>query len=172
MAFLVRKISRAKWVPKDDLAPSGIAADAVTADLRTTGNTLSFWRCSSTDKADIESAALALAAAADRPDRLDVVYLDEQVVRDKGLVTESTPGDTPVVSLRDHHVDILKLDLERLGAVARLVAVAHRSNHSHRMTKNEVVELVAAAIREGLLRLEDLNGEMRAKVEAKVKEAT
>ena len=43
--FLARKISLAKWSKKGELEVGEIAADAVTADLRTQDNKLSFWRC-------------------------------------------------------------------------------------------------------------------------------
>ena len=47
MSVLARKISRAKWEATKDLGDGEIQADAVSADLRTMGNTLSFWRCAS-----------------------------------------------------------------------------------------------------------------------------
>ena len=54
MPVLARKIARAKWEPKPELGNDEIAADAVTADLKTTGNTLSFWRCESSSAADLQ----------------------------------------------------------------------------------------------------------------------
>ncbi len=42
--FLARKITQAKWRPKEGFADGEIAADAVNADLRTQDNSLSFWR--------------------------------------------------------------------------------------------------------------------------------
>lgn len=39
MAVLTRKISRAKWEASEDLDEGEIQADAVSADLRTSGNT-------------------------------------------------------------------------------------------------------------------------------------
>jgi hypothetical protein len=136
---LARKTTRAKWQPKPDLAEGEIAADAVTVDSRTTGNTLSFWRC--------------LSAEAD-----------------VGLATKDTPGDTPVVSLREHHVDLEKLDLVRLGVVAGMVASAHRSDAVLTMTKKEVISLVAQAVRGTVVSLVELKGAMKVKVEAQLKE--
>ena len=63
MAVLARKISRAKWEASDDLGEGEIQADAVSADLRTTGNTLSFWRCTSASETDLQRVILALTAA-------------------------------------------------------------------------------------------------------------
>jgi hypothetical protein len=170
MPVLARKITRAKWQQKTDLADGEIAADAVTVDLRTTGNTLSFWRCSSADTGDLQQAVLALAAAADRADKFDVAYLDEQAVVGLGLATKNTPGDTPVLSLREQHVDVQKLDLVRLGGVATMVAYAHRSNAVLTMTKKEIIDLVAQGVRKNLVSLDALKGEMKVKVEAKFKD--
>lgn len=106
MPVLARKITRAKWDPRAELAQSEIGADAVTGDLKTSSNALSVWRCESSDKEHLQRAVLALAAAADRPDRVDLVYLDEQALSMIGLSTRNTMGDTPVETLREHHVDI------------------------------------------------------------------
>lgn len=169
---LVRKITRAKWEASPLLAPSEISADAVTADLRTTANTLSFWRCDSGERHDLESAVLALAAAADRSDRMDIIYLDEQLVRDGGLALRSSPGATPVAILRERHVDVERLDAVRLGTVAAMIAAAHREKASRTMTKREVIGVVAQAVRRDLLRVSDLKGKMRDEVEAALGEAS
>ena len=74
-AFFARKITRAKWMRHPELSAGEIAADAVTADLRTSGNALSFWRCGSAAEVEVERVALAMAAAGDRIDRLDLVWI-------------------------------------------------------------------------------------------------
>lgn len=73
--FLARKITRAKWDTGQGLSAGEISADAVTSDLRTKENTLSFWNCRTETNGDVEDAVLAIAAAGDRLDRLDVVWL-------------------------------------------------------------------------------------------------
>lgn len=61
-------------VVHSELGDGQIAADAVTADLRTKDdNTLSFWRGESSSRHNPERAILAVAAAAERPDRLDKI---------------------------------------------------------------------------------------------------
>ncbi len=170
MPVLARKIARAKWEPKSELGEVEIAADAVTTDLKTTGNTLSFWRCDSSSADDLKRAVLALTAAADRPDRLDVVYLEEQAVRESGIAMRDTMGDTPVETLREHHVDVEMLDLTRLAKVAQMVADAHRSRASHTMTKRHVVDLVVQAVKDGLVKVAHLKDKMREEVEARLKE--
>ncbi len=78
---------------------------------------------------------------------------------------EFTPGNTPVVSLREHHRDVVKLDLGALGELARLVADAHRSGASLTLTRKQVIETAASAVRQRLVEVESLKGAMRSSVE-------
>ena len=49
---------------------------------------------------------IALAAAAQRPDKFEIAYVEEEELAARGLTGRSTPGSTPVSSVRDLHVDI------------------------------------------------------------------
>ncbi|HVQ74450.1 MAG TPA: hypothetical protein VMT79_02820 [Candidatus Binatia bacterium] len=42
MPVLVRKVTRAKWERREELGQGEIPSDAISADLRTTDNALSF----------------------------------------------------------------------------------------------------------------------------------
>lgn len=55
--FLARMISRSKWEPKSRMHAEEISADAVTGDLRTQDNSLSFWRCPSGSAVELEDVA-------------------------------------------------------------------------------------------------------------------
>ena len=166
MPVFVRMIARAKWDQDTNLREGEIAADAITGDLRTTDNRLSFWRCSAPDVHELENAALAMAAARDRLDRLDLVYLEEAWIRQSGLEIRATPGNTPVSSLRSSHVDVDQLDLARLGAVAEMIATAHRSNAELKMSRLEVLAIIVKAVRDELVSIDALRGDLRLKVEA------
>ena len=52
--FLARSIQRSKWPVKIEVTLDEIPADAITGDLRTSDNALSFWHCDSSDNDDIE----------------------------------------------------------------------------------------------------------------------
>lgn len=58
--YLARKITLSKWEARQGLSEDEIAADAVTADLRTQKNGLSFWRCCPETNGDVEKAVLAI----------------------------------------------------------------------------------------------------------------
>lgn len=171
MSVLSRKFSRAKWESAAGQQPEAIAADTITADLRTTANTLSFWRCASTAEEELRKTVLALAAAADRLDKIDIVWISEEEVRSRGLHIQDSPGQTPVVSLQDRHADIADLNLGRLTAVASLIAQAVAKQQHKRLTKKEVVTIVAAAVRDRLLKIDDLSEEIRKDLQKEMAKA-
>ena len=124
MTVLTRKITRAKWEASEALGKGEIPADAMSADLRTTGNTLSFWNCATGEDHEIRKAVLALASVAERADRMDVAWIEKAAVDEHGIATMRTPGRTPVDCLQETHVDLIRLDVRRLGRVAELVSEA------------------------------------------------
>jgi hypothetical protein len=154
--FLARKITRAKWLQRPELAQGEIAADAVTEDLRTNGNALSFWRCDTGAEDQVEAVALAMAASGDRIDKLDVVWIAERHFAEDGQTWEATEGRTPVAELRRRHVDLQRLDYVRLGNVARHVAAAIESERYLRLSRRRVRMLLVAAVRRGDVELGDL----------------
>ena len=162
--FLARKITRAKWLQRPELAQGEIAADAVTADLRTNGNALSFWRCDTGAEDQVEAVALAMAASGDRIDKLDVVWIAERHFAEGGQTWEATEGRTPVAELRRRHVDLQRLDYVRLGNVARHVAAAIESEWCLRLTRRRVKMLLVAAVRRDEVALDDLADRVRDEV--------
>lgn len=154
--FLARKISRAKWEAKRDLSEGEISADAVTADLRTQSNTLSFWRCGIGAEVEIEDAVLAIAAAGKHVEKLDIVWLDEDELQTDGQTLRDTEGRTPVTELIDRHVDICRLDYVRLGKVAHRVMTAVKNKQCTRLNKRRVTEILVAAVEQGRVNLDGL----------------
>lgn len=162
--FLVRKVTRGKWSPKSDLSTGEIPADAVTADLRTQSNNLSFWRSPTADDDDIEEAALAIAAGREKVDRLQIVWLNYDEVQTDGQTLRDTEGRTPVKDLQPLHVDLARLDYARLGKVAGRVVEALNHNRFRNFPRSAVRELVAQAIEEGRIEPADLEDDLREDV--------
>ena len=147
-----------------ELSAGEIAADAVTADLRTSGNALSFWRCGSAAEVEVERVALAMAAAGDRIDRLDLVWIAGEHLAADGQAWEDTDGQTPIVESRSLHVDVLRLDYVRLGSVAQRVADAIVSERCVRFTRARVKKLLVAAVTRGDVAVADLADRIREEV--------
>lgn len=170
--FLARKITRPKWDQQETVDAGEIASDTVTADLRTTGNTLSFWTCDVVDDVQLKDVALALAANGDRIDKIDIAWLTDQNVSADGLQVASTNGKTPVLRLAKRHVDIVRLDLVRLGKVARLIQTAVTAGGHRRLTKAEVQQVLIAAVEHGDLQLGDIHKDLRAELEKAIQKAS
>lgn len=166
--FLARKIARAKWDAKRNiergLEEGEISADAVTGDLRTQMDTLSFWRCRTGADDDVKEAALAIAAAGERLDKLDIVWLADSDLRADGHTLKDTEGRTPVANLSERHVDVCKLDYIRLGKVAQRVVAAIEAKRWRRLTKARVKELLVAAVQQGRLMPNELADGLRAEI--------
>ena len=135
--FVARKIARAKWDKRPEFADGEIPADALTADLRTKQNALSFWRCGG-ETADLENVALAIAAAADRIDKVELVWLAAEKLTEDRQTFEGSPGYTPVADLADRHVDLRRLDVVRLVRLANRVMEALGEGHYHRVSSARV----------------------------------
>lgn len=168
---LTRKINAAKWHPAADLAMGEVSADAVTSDLRTTANELSFWVCPSNDDAELRETVLALAAAGDRLDKLDVAWI--QLSATSGLTVNKSPQHAliPIESLKERHVDVANLDLVRLGKVATLVHSAVAGSQFKRFAKREVLAVVVAAVRNGRVKASALKDSLRQDVEQALQKA-
>lgn len=162
--FLARKITRAKWSNKAELSADEIPADAVTADLRMRENALSFWQCGDGTPTEVEEAALAIAAAGDRIDRLDLVWFADETLQNDGQTFRNTPGRTPIPELSELHVDVHRLDYVRLGKVAHRVAGAIEGGRYVRLTKARVTKLLTEAVEQARLDPAGLSDNIRADV--------
>lgn len=162
--FLARKISRAKWNPKHGLGGGELPADAVTGDLRTTENALSFWRCGDGTDGEVLEAVLAIVSGGDRIDKLDMVWVAEADLQTDGQTWKDTDGRTPVVSLVKQHLDVHRLDYVRLGRIAERVVGAIAGGRYRRLTKKRVTKLVADAVEQERVALSDLQEKVRADV--------
>ena len=162
--FLARKITRAKWEATQELSAGEISADVVTSDLRTQGNELSFWQCGMGAEPEVEEVVLAIAAAGDRVDRLDIVWLSDDELQADGQKWNETDGRTPVTELVRRHVDVSRLDYVRLGKVARRIVTAIEEKRCRRLSKKRVANLLVAAVRQGRIDPNDLSKSVKTEV--------
>lgn len=163
--LLVRRIGRRKWpTTYAEASVEQIPADAVTADLRTHRNCLSFWTCD--DIGDLDGAVLAIAAAAPRIATIDVVWIEDHERRFPGYDRLETEGVTPVAAWRQRHLDIAGLDYAGLGLVASAVADAVCAERCRRTPAPRVRAMLAKSVSENGLRLDDLEPRVRSGVQA------
>ncbi len=163
--FLVRKISHSKWDrcnnEKHGLGRDEISADAVTADLRTSSNQVSFWKCNSDELDKVREIALAIVAGSDRIETIVVVLVPVSDLKDDGLDWNTSEGRTPVQDLSKLHVDVCHLDYERLGKLARHVRQAVDGQRYERVSKKQLIDLVAEAAARGRLNVSELRPKVK-----------
>lgn len=160
MSYLVRKITMSKWSITDDPAP--VNADAITQCLKTTSNTLSFWKIES--PADVAQGVLAIAAANDRLDTIDIVIIDENHFLERGIEIRATPGNTVCPDLVDTHRDLAQLNIVHLGFVSDAIADQIRQGKTERYTLTKLRELIQKALDSGQLKYELLSEGIQKKV--------
>lgn len=136
--------------------PAQIPADAITADLRTQDNALSFWRCGTGEDIEIDDAVLALATGGNRLDKVEVVWIAEDGLVEDGQRIASTKGRTPVQDIADRHVDLQELNYELLGKVAAQVSSAIGAGRYRRVAKADVKRLMEQAIGAGRVKQTEL----------------
>ncbi len=162
--FLARKITQAKWRPKKGFAKGEIAADAVTVDLKTQENSLSFWRCETEIREDLDLAVLAIAATRDRIEKIEIVWLTENDLRKDSLTLKKTEGRTPISELEGLHVDVCLLDYVRLGKIANRIATALENCRWRRIPKGRVKMILVEAVEQNRVELADLKESIRAEI--------
>lgn len=164
MTMLARKITRGRWTPKSYLPEDAVRADAVT-DLRTTGDGLSMWRCEN-DKEDVDQVFLALATGSKNSgfDTMHVVVLPEDELVAAGVAAEAVDGDTAVVDLKSRHVDLVQLDLDKLGQLARMFSARVSRNEVILCTEAQIKRLVRKAVSDRRLEPDALTEGLRKKL--------
>jgi hypothetical protein len=165
--MFARKINRSKWNPRPYLKPDAIRADAVTGCLKTKGDRLSMWQCND-NLEDIDQIFLALATG---PlitgfDAMDIVVVPENELEDAGFTAEATQGDTAVQDLRSRHVNLVCLDLDKLGTFAKLLASRLKDSQFKRATEAQIKRLVREAAGKGRVQQGNLSEQLRQKLTA------
>ena len=163
--FLARSITRSKWEAKNGLQPGEIPADAITGDLRTKENSLSFWLCEPNDQEELNDVALAISATRDSVAKIELVWLEREELEASGQFFDETPGQTPVLDLVDRHLDLRRLDGERLGRLALHVQNAISMDRYKRMSRRQVRDILGAAVLEGRVRLENLSQKIQIELQ-------
>lgn len=162
MSYLARKINATKWRQVDLETVTDVSADAITSSLKTQDNSLSFWEISSID--NLDQAALALAAASQQLETIDVVTVLKDDLHQTGLELNKSEGKTEVEDLKNTHFDIIKLTYSKLGIIASHIIASFKVNRVKRYTRDELRRLLNLAIQEGRLQKEDLPDSIKLKL--------
>ena len=164
--LLARKVRLSKWEwgERPALSTEEARQSAIEADLRSTDNALSFWRCLSNREPEAREVALAIAAAGDYLQKIQLALVPEESVIQLGLEVAPTPGLTPVADLVESHVTV------RFSAESQRRALAHEIRDAvvrgdcHSFPKSVVREMLNEGIRSGRVSLREMSDSLRAKL--------
>ncbi|MBR4908838.1 MAG: hypothetical protein IKZ43_07495 [Acidaminococcaceae bacterium] len=142
--FFSRKIARAKWEKAKELCgnPDNIdsfPADTLTADLRTSENTLSIWCVE-----DLDDVVLAMMSnEQSKLETISILYFEDI----NELKTHDTPGNTKIEELKSKHKDIYDLNYKELGTVAKKFLKAYVNNKYKTYYKKDIQKVLNDSIR-------------------------
>lgn len=142
---LVRKVATQKWRSAQWARADHLPADAF-ADLRTTDNTLSFWRVGDSPE-ELDEAILAILGTLTRVDKIEVLALPVEAF--DGLSYMEIPGDSCVTELNNLHVDLVELNQVSLIEAASRLAPAIFNNEARLITQKDARQRLEAARQNG-----------------------
>jgi hypothetical protein len=150
MAYLLRKISKPKWVQPEWIDKADVPAQAIL-DLIPKNNALSLWRVDE-DRSNLQIVLEALASNFDHLGNLDYALIDEASVLAIPIKVSQADGDTPHSVANNCHRDLEELSIFKLALLANEI----RPLKKERMTEREVEKLLLKAVAEGRLDKEQL----------------
>lgn len=141
--FFSRKIAKAKWEKAKEACGNSIdidefPADTLTADLRTSQNTLSLWCVENLD--DVVLAMMSNDQS--KLETINILYLEDI----SGLKTHDTPGNTTIDALQSKHKDIYNLNYRDLGVVAKKFLGAYVNNNCKTYYRKDIKKILNDAI--------------------------
>jgi len=149
VSYLLRKITRKKWDPNMETTSDLYTADAITGCTRTASNTLSVWY-SKEANFDGESSRLlitALASSMDRPDAIDLLWLEELQLKEKGIIVEESEGSSKCKAANNLHKDLVNLKHKDLAVVGEHIVHQLRNPVNHkRISRASLLSIMLNAV--------------------------
>jgi hypothetical protein len=176
MVVLARIAKATKWEESPSGDENEVSADAITTDMRTQGNRLSFWKFEEDDgDSFVEETILALYTTPFTEktlDKIDVIWIPISTIESDGFELCQNDGTTPLENLKKHHIDVSVLDGERVLLLASRIAEAVRSGRRKRTRRKEVEKLIANAVISGRVELESLSHRFKDDIKETVQKIT
>lgn len=149
MAYLVRKISITRWpdgVNNVFKSVDEISADAITKDLSTENNELSWWKID--DLSEMKMIGYSIISKFSRRQanvKLVAISYEDAA---KVLSIKHTPenGDTAIPKIKEKHYDVYGINYNKLGLLGQMIAQATSLKESKFVLnvslKNAIEELI------------------------------
>ena len=158
MAFVLRIISKAKWIPfeKSGFCVGQVQADAMN-DLKTKDNKLSIWILDE-EKSNLERVVAAVASKREKLSKFDYAVFDLKLVDKMKIKREVTKGDSPDLNTNNLHNDLVELSTKELYKLAN--AIQFKSTKG-RFLGEDVKNLIQENINKGNIDFDKMNQKIR-----------
>lgn len=160
MSFFVRKINKPKW----KLIDKSISSDAITSCLRTTSNTLSFWKIEKEDDEYLEKAIIPITSCQERVEAVDFIIIEEDFFKNNGISFKQDTATTPATKLNELHINLVDLNYERIGVLSNKIFELVSNKKVIRKTKKQATELLLKGIEESVVDSSLINDKLKAKI--------
>lgn len=161
--MLVRMINAGRW-SKEIPRKGALFTGDIIADLRTQGNTISTWY-SPDGIANIDDIALALSSNRDNFDKLSLVLLDEDILRELGISFKQVPANNSPVkdeNVTSLHHDLIDIDFWHLGYLAEYIKKqVDEGKNCKSYTKKQIQSIIEIAYQNKRLSVENLSDKIR-----------
>jgi hypothetical protein len=159
MEYVARKYQPSKWdIDSTFMVAEDIQADAVSLCLKTSSNTLSFWRCHD-DTDDLKEVALAVACKGTSIDKMHFIRFSQSDIFNLGFRLDEVPDNsTHVRDLMPRHLNLTHLTVAALSNFAHFMKDKARGDvRCHTFTAREVFDLLNNAVQGDRLKRESLD---------------
>ena len=166
--YYVRKLSKPPNLYKIQQASdvSLIPADFLGQEMRTSGNTLSVWRCESLNTEDSMNAIKAALFASSEITATQFIILDSEMLEAAGIKTNDVLGKTSYIGLNELHTDLCDLTYEKIGILLNLYhQVSTSQDRIPKIEKKDFQRLALEAYSEGCLDENAMNDQFKKAME-------
>lgn len=161
--MIARTIDIALWThPDNNSTKCDITTDSITKDLKTTNNTLSFWKIS--DIKDIGQVVLAWITSRDKITDAYVTWLDDDFSVKKEIECVEVDGETLVEDLKNWHRDLANLNFWKIGYISLGIIEQVEKNNYLLFEEGDVEQLVYDAVCANRISIEVLPKKIKKRI--------
>lgn len=160
MPFILRKIRKSRWYPKDWLSENDLQSDAL-GDLNTKSNELSIWVIDN-DKSNLDRIISALAARCDTISNFDYTLFDQEFFSKNNFKIKKTKGVSADPAANDQwHLDLFELSASKILELAKHI---RDKGEKLRIQEKQIKNLISDAIKNGKISIEQLEEGIKSKI--------
>jgi hypothetical protein len=147
MAYLLRKIRKARWTQEVDwLLEEDLQADAL-GDLGTASNELSVYHVAE-NRDNLNQVIAALAVNTKESSNIDFALFDENLIAELGIKIKKSKGELADDQVNNWHSDVYEISASKLLVLAK--SIKKKAAIDRKMPK-EVLTVVADSLQNNLL---------------------